>query len=85
MFTRLVQQAKDVNSTKAAINSATTNKILAEYDNVVATRRLRDGVVTDAERVGALVRAGRGAETAPLVEGESQYNTTRQQYGTPPF
>ncbi|XP_073956536.1 inositol polyphosphate-4-phosphatase type I A [Choristoneura fumiferana] len=65
---RLVQQAKDVNSTKAAINSATANKILAEYDNVVATRRLRDSVVMAAERVGALVRAGRGAVTGALVE-----------------
>jgi hypothetical protein len=64
-----VQQAKDVNSTKAAIDSATANKIQAEYDNVVATRTLRDGIAVATERVCALAQSGRMGEAVETLEG----------------
>ncbi|KAG6444647.1 hypothetical protein O3G_MSEX003496 [Manduca sexta] len=47
---RLVQQVKDINSPKAEMSSI-TNKIHAEYDNVVAVRRLRDEINDDMDRV----------------------------------
>ncbi|XP_063633160.1 type II inositol 3,4-bisphosphate 4-phosphatase [Cydia splendana] len=65
---RLVQQAKDVNSTKAAIDSATANKIQAEYDTVVAIRTLRDEIADGAARVCMYVQAGRGEEATAVVD-----------------
>ncbi|KAL4717549.1 hypothetical protein ACJJTC_000698 [Scirpophaga incertulas] len=65
---RLVQQVKDVNSSKAELNSA-TNKIQAEYDNVVALTRIRDDVMNDMDRVVMLLQANQGTEVVNLMEG----------------
>ncbi|KAL0902147.1 hypothetical protein ABMA27_000089 [Loxostege sticticalis] len=65
---RLVQQVKDVNSSKAELNSA-TNKIQAEYDNVMAVARLRDEILHDMDRVLMLLQANQGADVLSLVEG----------------
>ncbi|RVE52200.1 hypothetical protein evm_003119 [Chilo suppressalis] len=65
---RLVQQVKDVNSTKAELNSA-TNKIQAEYDNVVAVSRLKDEIMNDMDRVVMLLQATRPIDVMALVEG----------------
>lgn len=65
---RLVQQVKDINSTKAELNSI-TNKIQTEYDNVVAVRRLRDEVSQDMERVIMLLHAKQYTEITSVVEG----------------
>ncbi|KAM3968505.1 inositol polyphosphate-4-phosphatase type I A [Aphomia sociella] len=64
----LVQQVKDVNSTKAELNSA-TNKIQAEYDNVVAVRRLREELGHDLDRLVMLLLAKQPAEAHSVLEG----------------
>ncbi|XP_075990875.1 inositol polyphosphate-4-phosphatase type I A [Anticarsia gemmatalis] len=65
---RLVQQVKDINSTKAELNSI-TSKIQAEYDNVVAVRRLRDEVSQDMERIIMLLHAKQYTEINTAIEG----------------
>ncbi|CAK1588461.1 unnamed protein product [Parnassius mnemosyne] len=65
---RLVQQVKDINSTKAALNSATANKIQAEYDNVIALRRLCDEAGTDMDRILVLLQAKQNAEIVTVTE-----------------
>ncbi|CAH2035088.1 unnamed protein product, partial [Iphiclides podalirius] len=65
---RLVQQMKDINSTKAALYSATATKIQAEYDNVVALRRLIDESVTDMDRILVLIQAKQTAEIIAVIE-----------------
>lgn len=69
-ITRLVQQVKDINSTKAALYSAASSKIQAEYDSVVAVRRLRDEVVHDMERIVVLLQAKQIDEVLNTVEGK---------------
>ncbi|XP_053624028.1 inositol polyphosphate-4-phosphatase type I A-like [Plodia interpunctella] len=64
----LVQKVKDVNSAKAELNSV-TNKIQAEYENVLAVRRLRDEVSQDLDKVLMLLLAKQAAAVAPVVEG----------------
>ncbi|XP_063837987.1 inositol polyphosphate-4-phosphatase type I A-like [Ostrinia nubilalis] len=64
---RLVQQVKDVNSSKAELNSA-TNKIQAEYDNVMAVARLREEVLHDMDRGLMLLQANQGADVLALIE-----------------
>ncbi|XP_072930863.1 inositol polyphosphate-4-phosphatase type I A isoform X2 [Epargyreus clarus] len=66
---RLVQQVKDINSTKAALNSATANKIQTEYDNVIALRKLREDVVTDMDRIVVLLQAKQNADVINTLEG----------------
>lgn len=66
---RLVQQVKDINSTKAEMNSI-TNKIQAEYDNLVAVRRLREGISEDMEKILMLMQAQQYAAITGVVDGE---------------
>ncbi|CAB3226200.1 unnamed protein product [Arctia plantaginis] len=65
---RLVQQVKDINSTKAELSSL-TNKIQTEYDNVVAVRRLRDEVSQDMEKIVMMLQAKQYAAIIGVVEG----------------
>ncbi|XP_045510028.1 inositol polyphosphate-4-phosphatase type I A [Colias croceus] len=65
---RLVQQVKDINSTKAALNSAAANKIQTEYDNVMALRTLRDEIVTDMDRIVVLIQANQCIEVRHITE-----------------
>lgn len=65
-----MQQVKDVNSTKAELNSA-TNKIQAEYENVVAVRRLRDEVTRDLDNLLMLLTARLPEDVPGLVEGKT--------------
>lgn len=69
IISRLVQQVKDINSTKAELSSI-TNKIQAEYENVVAVRRLRDAVSQDMERIIMLLHAKQFIEVITAVEGK---------------
>ncbi|XP_023937992.2 inositol polyphosphate-4-phosphatase type I A [Bicyclus anynana] len=63
---RLVQQVKDITNTKAALNFAAANKIQAEYDNVVAMRRLRDEILDDLERMVVLLQANQHQEVTNI-------------------
>ncbi|CAH1647474.1 unnamed protein product [Spodoptera littoralis] len=65
---RLVQQVKDINSTKAEMNSI-TNKIQAEYDNLVAVRRLREGISEDMEKIIMLMQAQQYGAITAVVDG----------------
>ncbi|CAH0577895.1 unnamed protein product [Chrysodeixis includens] len=65
---RLVQQVKDINSTKAELSSI-TNKIQTEYDNLVAVRRLREEVSDDMEKIVMLIQAKQFAGVNVVVEG----------------
>ncbi|XP_045784070.1 inositol polyphosphate-4-phosphatase type I A [Maniola jurtina] len=64
---RLVQQVKDITNTKAALNFAAANKIQAEYDNVIALRRLRDEILTDMERIIVLLQANQHTEVISIT------------------
>ncbi|XP_039764060.1 inositol polyphosphate-4-phosphatase type I A-like isoform X2 [Pararge aegeria] len=64
---RLVQQVKDITNTKAALNFAAANKIQAEYDNVVAVRRLRDEILADMERIVVLLQANQRKEVVSVI------------------
>ncbi|KPJ09092.1 Type I inositol-3,4-bisphosphate 4-phosphatase [Papilio machaon] len=65
---RLVQQVKDINSSKAAMNLATANKIQVEYDNVVALRRLCEEASHDMDRVLVLLQAKQKEEIVTVIE-----------------
>ncbi|XP_068617710.1 inositol polyphosphate-4-phosphatase type I A [Battus philenor] len=64
---RLVQQVKDINSTKAALNSAAANKIQAEYENVVAVRRLDEEASIDMDRILVLLQAKQTTEIITVI------------------
>lgn len=69
-YCRLVQQVKDINSSKAALNLATANKIQVEYDNVVALRRLCEEAGNDMDRVLVLLQAMQKEEILTVIEGK---------------
>ena len=60
---------KDINSTKAELNSI-TNKIQTEYDNLVAVRRLREDVSDDMEKILMLMQAKQYGDVTAVVEGQ---------------
>ncbi|XP_028035489.1 type I inositol 3,4-bisphosphate 4-phosphatase-like [Bombyx mandarina] len=65
---RLVQHVKDINSSKAELQSI-TNKIQVEYDNVVALRRLRDELSGDMDRIIMLLQAKQIEEVQAILDG----------------
>ncbi|CAK1554649.1 unnamed protein product [Leptosia nina] len=65
---RLVQQVKDINSSKAALNSAAANKIQSEYDNVMALRNLKDEIFKDMDRIIVLIQANQNIEARHTTE-----------------
>lgn len=64
---KLVQQVKDINSFKAEMNSI-GNKIQAEYDNVIAVRRLREELIVDMEKSIMLMQAKQPKNVETVVE-----------------
>ncbi|CAF4748625.1 unnamed protein product [Pieris macdunnoughi] len=65
---RLVQQVKDINSTKAALHSAASNRIQSEYDSVMTLRNFRDEIVTDMDRIIVLIQAKQYIEARHITE-----------------
>ncbi|XP_022125938.2 inositol polyphosphate-4-phosphatase type I A [Pieris rapae] len=65
---RLVQQVKDINSTKAALHSAASNRIQSEYDSVMTLRNFRDEIVTDMDRIIVLIQAKQYVEARHITE-----------------
>lgn len=69
-ISRIVQQVKDISNTKAALNFAAANKIQAEYDNLIALKRLRDEILTDMERIVVLLQANQRDEVISITGGK---------------
>ncbi|XP_048488558.1 inositol polyphosphate-4-phosphatase type I A-like [Plutella xylostella] len=70
---RLVQQVKDINSTKAAFNSATASKIQADYDNIVLAKKLRDESAQIIDKMAAELEARTDiSESLELLVGKTR-------------
>lgn len=70
---RLVQQVKDINSTKAAFNSATASKIQADYDNIVLAKKLRDESAQIVDKMAAELEARTDiSESLELLVGKTR-------------
>lgn len=65
-----MQEVKDINSAKAALNSATANKIQASLDNVFAIQRLCEEAGDDMDRILVLLQANQQTEIRAVIEGK---------------